>query len=231
LARVDETEFGLMPAQAKARAEPSARYEQRRLEVLRAAAKTFNRKGFHIATLDDVAEELGVTKPALYYYASSKDELLAACGQLAIDALNGALDRSVAPDASPADRLRGFFTLYAEIVCGDFGRCLALTEPRDLAPATRKANHAGRRGLNLAVREIIREGVSEGVFRPCDDRVLAIALFDAFNGLAKWFDPRGGQSLAWIVEQYLGIFLDGVANSAGGGSPGQPPDSKDRPCL
>ena len=199
-----------MPAQVKVRAEPSPRYEQRRLEVLRAAAKTFNRKGFHIATLDDVAEELGVTKPALYYYASSKDELLAACGQLAIDALNRALDRT--PEATPLERLRSFFALYAEIVCGDFGRCLALTEPRDLAPASRKINHAGRRALNLAVREMIREGVAEGVFRPCDDRVLAIALFDAFNGLAKWFNPRGDQPREAIVEQYLGIFLHGVAN-------------------
>jgi TetR/AcrR family transcriptional regulator, cholesterol catabolism regulator len=207
-----------MPAQAKVRMEPSARYEQRRLEVLRAAAKTFNRKGFHIATLDDVADELGVTKPALYYYASSKDELLAACGQRAIDSLNGALDKSAAPDCTPEARLRRFFTLYAEIVCGDFGRCLALTEPRDLAPATRKANHAGRRGLNLAVREIIREGVADGAFRPCDDRVVAIALFDAFNGLAKWFNPKGAQRLAPIVEQYLGIFLQGVASPAVGSS-------------
>jgi TetR/AcrR family transcriptional regulator, cholesterol catabolism regulator len=204
-------------AQAKIKAEPSARYEQRRLEVLRAAARTFNRKGFHIATLDDVAEELGVTKPALYYYASSKDELLAACGQLAIASLNGALDRSVAPQSTPEERLCGFFTLYAEIVCGDFGRCLALTEPRDLAPASRKINHASRRALNLAVREIIREGVAAGVFRPCDDRVLAIALFDAFNGLAKWFDPKGAQPLAPIVDQYLGIFLHGVV--AGGEPP------------
>jgi AcrR family transcriptional regulator len=204
-----------MAVRAKARAEPSPRYEQRRLEVLRAAAKTFNRKGFHIATLDDVADELGVTKPALYYYASSKDELLAACGQLAIASLEAALDKSGAPDRSAEARLRGFFTLYADIICGDFGRCLVLTEPRDLAPASRKVSIAGRRALNLAVREIIRDGVAEGVFRPCDERALATALFDAFNGLARWFNPKGAMSLAALVEQYFAIFLHGVAREGG----------------
>jgi AcrR family transcriptional regulator len=199
-----------MAVRAKVRAEPSARYEQRRLEVLRAAARTFNSRGFHIATLDDVADELGVTKPALYYYASSKDELLAACGQLALESIETALDRSGASDLSAAVRLRRFFALYADVICGDFGRCLVLTEPRDLAPKSRKINIAGRRALNLAVREIIREGIAEGSFRPCDDRALANALFDAFNGLAKWFNPKGASSLAALVEQYLAIFLHGV---------------------
>jgi AcrR family transcriptional regulator len=196
---------------ATVRKEASPRYEQRRLEVLQAAARTFNRKGFHIATLDDVAEELGVTKPALYYYAKSKDELLAACGQLALRSLQGALDRSAGAELSGAARLAQFFTLYAEIICGDFGRSLATTEPRDLAPASRKINLSGRRALNHAIREIIREGVADGSLRPCDPRALANALFDAFNGLGKWFDPRGPQPLAALVDQYLGFFLRGVA--------------------
>ncbi|MGA2953481.1 MAG: hypothetical protein ABSD80_14730 [Caulobacteraceae bacterium] len=152
-----------MAARTQARLEPSARYEQRRMEVLRAAARTFNRRGFHIATLDDVADELGV---------------------------------------------------YAEVICGDFGRCLVLTEPRDLALASRKIDLAGRRALNLAVREIIREGMAGGEFRPCDDRALAIALFDAFNGLAKWVNPNGAMPLEAIVAQYLDFFLHGVVREA-----------------
>src|SRR5580693_10002923 len=116
-----------MSVRARAKAQPSARYEQRRLEVLRAAARTFNRRGFHTATLDDVADELGVTKPAIYYYAKSKDQLLAACGQLAITSLEAALDKSRGPDWTAAQRLSAFFALYADIICGDFGRCLVLT--------------------------------------------------------------------------------------------------------
>ena len=141
-----------MAGRSTAHAGPSPKYEQRRLEVLRAAARTFNRLGFHIATLDDVAADLGVTKPALYYYAKSKDELLSACGQLAIEALERALAESAELELNAAERLSRFFVLYAEIICGDFGRCLALTEPRDLAPRSRKATITGRRSLNLAVR-------------------------------------------------------------------------------
>lgn len=195
----------------RTKAGTSEKYEQRRLEVLRAAARTISRFGYHVATLDDVADELGVTKPALYYYARSKDELLFACGQLALDELRGALDKSIDPELSGLDRLRRFFRLYAEIICTDFGRCLVVTEPRDLVSKSRKENMAGRRAVNLTVREFIVAGIADGSIRPCDARALSISMFDAFNGLAKWFNADGPLTLAEVCEQYLDIFMNGIA--------------------
>ncbi len=200
-----------MAGRPKAKIETSEKYRQRQLEVFRAAARTFNKLGFHIATLDDVADELGVTKPALYYYAKSKDELLFACGQMALDALDAALDGSDQPELDGLGRLCRFFRLYGKIICEDFGRCLVLTEARDLAPKTRKGNIAGRRALNISVREIIAGGIADGSIRPCDERAVGIALFDAFNGLARWFDPKGPTPLSAIIEQYLTVFLNGIA--------------------
>lgn len=200
-----------MAGKPGAKQQTSARYDQRRQEVLGAAARTFNRLGFHIATLDDVAAELGVTKPALYYYAKSKDELLFACGQMALDALDGALDKSDETNLTGRERLSRFFRLYAEIICEDFGRCLVLTEPRDLAPKSRKANVSGRRALNLAVRGIIKDGIKDRSIRRCDERVLAIAMFDAFNGIGRWFDPKGASKLSDILDQYIEIFLSGIS--------------------
>ena len=201
------------PAKAKARSDNTAKYERRRMEVLQAAARTFNRLGFHIATLDDVASELGVTKPAIYYYAKSKDELLADCGTLALDAFDTALDKTVTPEHTGLERLATFFRFYTEIICQDFGRCLVLTEPRDLAPESRKINLAGRRDLNLAIRTIVAEGIRDGSIRPCNERAVANALFDAFNGIGRWFNPKGPATLDETIDQYLEIFLSGIAAS------------------
>lgn len=201
-----------MRPRGKAATKP--KYEQRRLEVLRAAARTINRFGYHVATLDDVAEELNVTKPAIYYYAKSKDELLFACGQLALSELKVALDKSAAPELTGLERLCRFFRLYAEIICKDFGRCLVVTEPRDFVARSRKENTAGRRALNLAVREIIVDGVKDKSIRPCDERVLSIAMFEAFNGLTRWFDPDGPLSISDVSEEYLSIFIRGISTGS-----------------
>jgi AcrR family transcriptional regulator len=165
-----------MARRAGNKTQPSAKYEQRRFEVLRAAARTFNRRGFHTATLDDVADELGVTKPAIYYYAKSKDELLSACASMALEDLEQAL--AATTELPAEERLRRFFQRYAEIICADFGRCLVMIEPRHLAPKVRKVNMVGRRELTRGVRDIIRQAIADGATTsrspaPCSTRSTA----------------------------------------------------------
>lgn len=199
-----------MAGKPNAKGQTSAKYDQRRQEVLRAAARTFNRLGFHVATLDDVAEELGVTKPALYYYAKSKDEILFDCGRMALEAMSSALDKSLVSALTGRERLIRFFRLYTEVICEDFGRCLVLTEPRDHAAKSRPENVAGRRNLNHAVREMIRDGIRDGSLRQVDDRALSIAMFDAFNGIGRWYNEKGASDLTSILDQYFSIFLQGI---------------------
>src|SRR5262249_61428077 len=50
--------------------------ELKRDAVIRAAAREFNRKGYHNTSLDDIAARLQVTKPTVYYYVTSKEQLL-----------------------------------------------------------------------------------------------------------------------------------------------------------
>ncbi|MFZ0500715.1 MAG: helix-turn-helix domain-containing protein, partial [Steroidobacteraceae bacterium] len=53
--------------------------EIKRDAVIRAAARAFNRKGYHNTSLDDIAAALEVTKPTVYYYVSNKEQLLFEC--------------------------------------------------------------------------------------------------------------------------------------------------------
>src|SRR3569833_2634824 len=53
--------------------------EVKREAVIRAAAHAFNRKGYHNTSLDDIAAALDVTKPTVYFYVTSKEQLLFEC--------------------------------------------------------------------------------------------------------------------------------------------------------
>jgi TetR/AcrR family transcriptional regulator, cholesterol catabolism regulator len=54
----------------------SASFQDRRREILTAAGETFYEKGYHAASMQDIADKVGILKPGLYYYVSSKEELL-----------------------------------------------------------------------------------------------------------------------------------------------------------
>jgi AcrR family transcriptional regulator len=83
-------------------------FEQKRQVVLRTAARIFSQRGFHQTTLADVADELHVSKPALYHYFKSKDEILLEIQHAAIAQITEA-----APDeGNGRERLTAFVRRY-----------------------------------------------------------------------------------------------------------------------
>ncbi|MFK8015854.1 MAG: TetR/AcrR family transcriptional regulator [Gammaproteobacteria bacterium] len=55
---------------------PDNRYQQQRLEAIRAAASVFAQKGFHGASTKEIAQRMGIKQGSLYYYFKSKEEAL-----------------------------------------------------------------------------------------------------------------------------------------------------------
>ncbi|MEU6480731.1 TetR/AcrR family transcriptional regulator [Streptomyces sp. NPDC047017] len=86
----------------------------REQQMLDAAVRTFGRRGYMAASMDEIAELAGVSKPLVYLYLNSKDDLFSACIRREASALAAAVRAGVRPGL-PADRqlwegLRAFFT-------------------------------------------------------------------------------------------------------------------------
>jgi len=86
--------------------------ELKRDAVIRAAAREFNRKGYHNTSLDDIAAALEVTKPTVYYYVTSKEQLLFECFVAGVEQIRAAF-REVRQLAMPArERLNAVLRHY-----------------------------------------------------------------------------------------------------------------------
>ena len=79
--------------------------EVKRNAVLQTAAQLFNERGFHATSLDDIAERLNVTKPTLYYYVESKDQILLECVRTALDLMRSGIAEVSAACGSAIDQL------------------------------------------------------------------------------------------------------------------------------
>src|SRR3954469_25787231 len=64
----------------------------RRQELARQAARLFAEQGFHGTSMEDVAEAMGIQKPSLYEYVSSKQDLLYETMREGAAAFHAALD-------------------------------------------------------------------------------------------------------------------------------------------
>ncbi|QIY72710.1 TetR/AcrR family transcriptional regulator [Streptomyces sp. RLB1-33] len=90
----------------------------REQQMLDAAVRTFGQRGYRSASMDEIADLAGVSKPLVYLYLNSKEDLFTACIRREAAALTTAV-RAGVQSGLPADRqlwagLRAFFTHTAE---------------------------------------------------------------------------------------------------------------------
>ncbi|SED79961.1 DNA-binding transcriptional regulator, AcrR family [Streptomyces sp. 3213] len=86
----------------------------REQQMLDAAVRTFGQRGYMAASMDEIAELAGVSKPLVYLYLNSKEDLFTACirreGQALTEAVRAGVDTRSPADRQLWDGLRAFFT-------------------------------------------------------------------------------------------------------------------------
>ena len=105
--------------------------------VLRMAVRLFLENGVHRTSLAEVAAALNITKPALYNYFRSKDEILFECCRLGREMYEAGIADIAARDGSGLEKLQALIRSYAKVITQDFGQCLVRFDDRELSPEAR----------------------------------------------------------------------------------------------
>lgn len=188
--------------------------EERRAQILEAALTVFARQGFHQARMDDIAQESGLSKGALYLYYKSKDAII---GALMRSVGNFMFRRAASIESatgSVRERIFGVNTIFIDEI-QRFSRALPVmlefyaVAARDKAVRTYLADMYVEYG-DLLTR-VVEQGIERGEFRACDARSLAYSLIALWEGIALlWViapqrvDPRQQSTVA------ITTLLDGI---------------------
>ena len=182
----------------------------KREAVLRAAVDLFNEHGFSATSLDDVAARLGVTKPVIYHYLGTKEQVLLECLSRGLTALEQAAHDAQAEHGGGAERLRAFLIRYAEINMAPFGRSVVLTADHDLSAEAQVQFRAMKRRVDEALRGLIAEGAKDGSLRAEDPPLAAAALAGAMNWIPRWQDPTGRLPPDQVAARLVDILMEGM---------------------
>ncbi len=193
--------------------------EEKRLAVLRTAARMFNEKGFHATSLDEVAEALDISKPTVYYYVKSKDEILFECVRLGLEMVVQAADEVEQAGGSASKKLMAVMRKYAEIVTMDFGMCLIRVGEDPLPPQSRAQLRGLKAKIDRQFRTLVQEGVAEGAFAACDPKITAFGIAGTLSWIARWYDPQGPMSADEIAERCIALLMNGLVNREQGNTP------------
>ncbi|WP_431512277.1 TetR/AcrR family transcriptional regulator [Variovorax sp. DAIF25] len=184
--------------------------ELKRQAVLQTAAQLFNERGFHATSLDDIAERLHVTKPTLYYYVKSKDDILLECVRAALGMMQEGIDEVRRNGGRALDQLMACMRSYSAIVCEEFGKCVIRIGEDPLPEPLKKELRRLKAGIDHEFRRLIDEGIAEGSIAPCDPKMAAFMLAGALSWIGRWYRRDGDLTPEQIADQAIALLLNGV---------------------
>jgi AcrR family transcriptional regulator len=163
--------------------------------MLDAAVRVFSRRGYHAASVDEVAETAGISKPMVYAYLGTKEELFRAClereGVRLIEALASAGGGDLPPDEQFWRGLRAFFTF----VDGHRDGWIVLyRQARGQEPFGEIILQLRARIVEIVTGMLSRVSASAGLHVRDDDvSTMAHALVGAAEALADWVVAHPGE--------------------------------------
>ena len=163
--------------------------------------------------MGDIARELGLTKPAIYHHVTSKEQLLSAALDDALDELTAAVaDASrVRPGTTAYGRLRDVVRRSVEVLIAHQPSVTLLLRVRGNSDVELAALER-RRWLDDRLAELVTEAIREGSLR--DDVPPALVsrlLFGLVNSLVEWYRPAGNYDAAVVAAALTTIAFDGLA--------------------
>ena len=183
----------------------------RRNEILDAARRCFVRSGFHGASMQDIAKAVNLQKPSLYHHVSSKQEILLALLDRALELLLERISAISSQDIPADKKLQEMVRAYLQILAENTDlSAVLLFEHRSLERKQHARHVPNRDRFEALWRSVLEEGVAAGLF-VCDDTALTTrAILGILNWTITWYHPEGTLEINEIADRYSNLLLNGL---------------------
>ena len=180
----------------------------KRERIVAAAVDLFYRQGYGKTTLEQVANELQVTKPFIYAHFASKNELLVEICSRAIQLAHESLNRAMAQDASATERLETVVRDFLTAVLTHQPHAMIYSrEEKELEQKDRDAINQLRREFDRRLVELINLGVASNEFHADDVQLTALAIGGIVGWAPVWFRANGRLSLEQVTRYLASLAL------------------------
>ena len=185
--------------------------ETKREAVLQTAAQLFLEKSYSRTSMNDVAERLQITKPALYHYFQNKEQLLLECYRLGSALIEDILNDIATHCGTGLEKVEAFIYSYANVMTVNYGRCVMRMDEGDLSDEAFGEVRNYKRKIDRRLRMFLQEGMADGSITPCDPKIAAFSIAGALNWICIWYEPEGPLPAEEIAKQFARTLTRGLA--------------------
>jgi AcrR family transcriptional regulator len=190
------------------------RYDEKLVQILQSSCSIFAEKGFHHATVRDVAAATGVSPAGLYYYFGSKEELLFLILDHSLGSLLGEVRDAAKGVEDSEDRLRAILRAHLAYFAEHRPEIRVLAQEWEALSGEflQKILARQRKYAAMVIRTLkaLRPGTSRKELRAS-----AMALFGMMTWMYQWYVPGRDLPMDELANQFANIFLEGFLPRAG----------------
>jgi len=189
----------------------SADYDYKRDEILRSLSAYLQRTRQSSLTMQDVADQLNISKGTLYNYFVSKQDIIFHCHMKVMEMSLEALREAQQTPGSATTRLQLLLEKHIRGMTDEvYGGVLFL--PIDELDAMQRRKYIELRDhFERGVRKFIDDGIERDEFRVVDSRVASLAILGSINWLPRWYLPGGTLSAAELATQFASLFVHALS--------------------
>jgi AcrR family transcriptional regulator len=200
--------------------------EDRMEQTLEVARVLFAERGFAAVTMDDIAGEVGVTKPLLYNYFGNKERLYIACMERSGDALFATIGEAVVGTGNPGDALNAGLRAFFDFLDADRAAWAVLfdeTLPQSGEVAERVAVYRGRILDQVAASLLAQLPEKKRGAARIEVEALSTALLGSAEALARWWLRTEAVSAQQAAELLISTIEPGLRRRS---TPQKPSDNQ-----
>jgi AcrR family transcriptional regulator len=198
------------------RLEPTSRnYDEKLQSILKISAKIFAEKGFHRTSVRDISRATKMSLAGLYYYFTTKEELLYLIQERCFVTLLQRWERAATPELDVRARIRVFAENHLSFFCHNMHEMKVMAhEDESLTADFQVKILILKRRYVKVIMDLIRELQEREGKKGLDLRVATFSLFGIMNWIYTWYQPKRDLPLSQLMEQMLRIYFFGVLQGA-----------------
>jgi AcrR family transcriptional regulator len=183
----------------------------RRPEIVAQAVALFDAKGYAGTSVNDIADAVGLSKPALYHYIQHKEDVLFWIHEDFTGMLHARLLERLELPRPMRDQLRDIVRDILALMLTHRDYLRVFFEHYRELDAERQAEIAARRHeYRMLVQGVVERGAESGEFRALDPGVTTNAIFGMCNWAYQWYSPDGPLTNEEVADSIFDLLLGGL---------------------
>jgi TetR/AcrR family transcriptional regulator, regulator of autoinduction and epiphytic fitness len=185
-------------------------------DMMAFTAQMIAERGYHMTSLDDIADRLDLSKASIYHYFDGKEALVLATLESCAEYSYQQLSQAAKSEGTATERLRALIRRHLYISSVENVEIARLfMQPLDWPPTIAEAVNKRLRDHIRLFRDVIRTGIDAGEFGITDERIANMAIQGAMSLVPAWYGKElGGRNSASVLEDLTDELMRLVAPQA-----------------